>query len=66
MNSAIGDVKSSQVELTDIFTQNIEVKIRTPKRIIHCSDGILEEFSDDEGIVIFNSTLNSTLLIAQN
>ena len=24
-------------------------KVKTPKRIVHCSDGIYEEYSEDEG-----------------
>lgn len=27
---------------------NAAIKVRTPKRILHFSDGILEEYSDDE------------------
>ena len=48
MNNAIGDTKMSEVEL-DINSAKTEVKIRTPKRIVHCSDGVYEEYSEDEG-----------------
>ena len=51
MNNATGDAKLSAVEL-DIVTQKTEVKIRTPKRIVHCSDGVYEEYSDEEGTKI--------------
>jgi len=47
MNNAIGDTKMSEVEL-DINSSKTEVKIRTPKRIVHCSDGVYEEYSEDE------------------
>lgn len=25
-----------------------KIQIRVPKRVIHCSDGVIEEFSDEE------------------
>jgi hypothetical protein len=31
-----------------VSDQHAAVKMRTPKRILHFSDGVLEEYSDDE------------------
>ena len=39
-------LKLSEVEL-NTESNATEVKIRTPKRIVHCSDGIYEEYSDE-------------------
>ncbi|XP_058059587.1 protein FAM177A1 [Anopheles bellator] len=41
----------SKAEASDTFIQNekdVEVRVRAPKRVLHFSDGTLEEFSDDE------------------
>lgn len=38
-------------DATDTFIQNekdVEVRVRAPKRVLHFSDGTLEEYSDDE------------------
>ena len=39
-------LKLSEVEL-NTESNATEVKIRTPKRIVHCSDGIYVEYSDE-------------------
>ena len=38
------------IELSDVkLDENSEkVEIKKPKRIVHCSDGTYEEYSDDE------------------
>lgn len=41
----------NKVESSANFIQNekdVEVQVRAPKRVLHFSDGTLEEFSDDE------------------
>lgn len=38
--------QSENVSLNELETAT--VKVRTPKRVLHFSDGILEEYSDDE------------------
>ncbi|XP_055542356.1 protein FAM177A1 [Wyeomyia smithii] len=41
----------NKVESTANFIQNgkdVEVQVRAPKRVLHFSDGTMEEFSDDE------------------
>lgn len=41
----------NKVDASANFIQNekdIEVQVRAPKRVLHFSDGTLEEFSDDE------------------
>lgn len=42
---------NNKVEASANFIQNekdVEVQVRAPKRVLHFSDGTLEEFSDDE------------------
>lgn len=29
-------------------SEDIEIKVKTPKRVLHFSDGVLEEYSDDD------------------
>ena len=47
-----GDTKDlTEIKLesvAEIDQKDEKVKIRTPKRIVHCSDGVYEEYSDDE------------------
>ena len=43
------DLKEIKLEsVAEIDQKDEKIKIRTPKRIVHCSDGIYEEYSDDE------------------
>ena len=42
--------------------ENASIKIRTPKRILHFSDGILEEYSDEENETSSNVQTNTTTI----
>ena len=45
-HSDMAEIKLDSV--AEIDQKDEKVKIRTPKRIVHCSDGIYEEYSDEE------------------
>ena len=45
-NKDLTEIKLESVAEMD--QKDEKVKIRTPKRIVHCSDGVYEEYSDDE------------------
>ena len=44
-----GDAALTEVKLDTDGTGGAAVTVRKPKRIVHCSDGVYEEYSDDEG-----------------
>lgn len=45
-NTDLSEIKLDSV--AEIDQKDEQIKIRTPKRIVHCSDGVYEEYSDDE------------------
>lgn len=47
-------------------SQNATVRVKTPKRILHFSDGILEEYSTDEEDNVDNSKNNQEIVNTNN
>ena len=45
-NRDLTEIKLDSV--AEIDQKDEKIKIRTPKRIVHCSDGVYEEYSDEE------------------
>ena len=44
------DIDSSISKVNvELELDNAKVEIRKPKRVVHCSDGVYEEYSDEEG-----------------
>ena len=52
-NNDLTEIKLESV--AEIDQKDEKVKIRTPKRIVHCSDGVYEEYSDDEDGMYYDS-----------